>query len=162
MPDELHRVGKWLEVGDGPLVAVGAAGAYEVAQQVQVEADEDQERRQPWMGRHASALDDRAEGEVGHRAGDDVGGEGADQRKRQCVQRMVILRKPQQGMRRVSGQKFGDDADAVEIRGDSGGHDQRFFTSRKRGGVAGREGGGQHPSCKEMRNGAHRVIGLIA
>ena len=42
VPCELDRVGKWLEVRDGPLVAVGTAGADEVAQQVQVEADEDQ------------------------------------------------------------------------------------------------------------------------
>ena len=42
MPGELRRVGEWLEVGNGPLVAVGAAGADEVAQQMQMEADEDQ------------------------------------------------------------------------------------------------------------------------
>ena len=53
VPGELHGVGEWLEVGDGPLVAVGAAGADEVAQQVQVEADEDQERGQPWVSRQA-------------------------------------------------------------------------------------------------------------
>ena len=46
VPGELQRVGEWLEVGDGPLVAVGTAGADEVAQQVQVEADEDQESGQ--------------------------------------------------------------------------------------------------------------------
>lgn len=51
VPGELQRVGEGLEVGDGPLVAVGAAGADEVAEQVQVEADEDQERCHPWMSR---------------------------------------------------------------------------------------------------------------
>lgn len=86
VPGELHGAGEWLEVGDGPLVAVGAAGTQEIAQQVQVEADEDQERRQPWMGRQAAALDNRAEGEAHHRASNDVGGEGADDRKCQSMQ----------------------------------------------------------------------------
>ena len=116
MPGELDGIGERLEVGDGPLVAVGAAGADEVAQQVQVEADEDQERRQPWMSRQAAALDDRAEGETHQRAGDDIGGDGAEQREGQGMQRMVVLREQQQRMRRVSGQEFRDDAEAVEIR----------------------------------------------
>ena len=74
VPGELDGIGEGLEVGDGPLVAVGAAGTDEVAQQVKMEADEDQERRQPWMGRQGASLDHRAEGETYHRAGDDVGG----------------------------------------------------------------------------------------
>lgn len=44
VPGELHRVGERFEVGDWPLVAVGAAGADEVTQQMQVEAYEHQER----------------------------------------------------------------------------------------------------------------------
>ena len=49
VPGELDGIGEWLEVRDGPLVAVGAAGADEVAQQMQVEADEDQERGESWV-----------------------------------------------------------------------------------------------------------------
>jgi len=41
VPGELQRVGERFEVGNRPLVAVWSAGADEVAQQVQVEADED-------------------------------------------------------------------------------------------------------------------------
>ena len=47
VPCELDGIGEWLEVGDGPLVAVGAAGADEVAQYMQVEADEDQKAVSP-------------------------------------------------------------------------------------------------------------------
>jgi hypothetical protein len=122
---------------------------------VKVEAHEDQKRGQPWMGRQTSALDERAEGEANQRAGDDVSGEGADQRERQRVQRMVILREPQQRMRCVAGQKFGDDAKAVEIRGDCGSHHQSLFTARERGGAAGRKSRGQHPSGKEVRDRTH-------
>ena len=64
VPGELQRVGEGLEVGDGPLVAVGAAGANEVAQQVQVEADEHQERGEPAMSRQTASLDDWAKGEI--------------------------------------------------------------------------------------------------
>ena len=46
VPGKLDGIREWLEVGDGPLVAVGAAGADEVAQQVKMKADEDQERGQ--------------------------------------------------------------------------------------------------------------------
>jgi len=49
VPGELDGTGERFEVGDGPLVAVGAAGADEVAQQVKMEADEDQECGEPWM-----------------------------------------------------------------------------------------------------------------
>ena len=51
MPGELDGIGERLEVRDGPLVAVGAAGADEVAQQVQMEADEDQQSGEPWVRR---------------------------------------------------------------------------------------------------------------
>lgn len=54
VPGQLQRVGEGLEVGDGPLVAVGAAGADEVAQQVQVEADEDQKSRESGVGWRAA------------------------------------------------------------------------------------------------------------
>jgi len=54
VPGEMDGSGKRLEVGDGPLVAVGAAGADEVAQQMQVEADEDQERGEPWVRRQTA------------------------------------------------------------------------------------------------------------
>jgi len=54
VPCELDGIGEWLEVGDRPLVAVGAAGADEVAQQMQVETDEDQECGEPWMRRQAA------------------------------------------------------------------------------------------------------------
>ena len=132
VPGELDGIGEWLEIGDGPLVAVGAAGADEVAQYVQVEADEDQKGgesgvrgRTPVWGlrsangpaegairrksRTASALDKRAKCEIrkrsrgSERAGDEVSGKGTDQRKCQRMQRMMVLRKPQQRMRRVPG-----------------------------------------------------------
>src|SRR6478736_873083 len=51
VPSELNGIGERLEVRDGPLVAVGAASADEVAQQMQVEADEDQERSESWVRR---------------------------------------------------------------------------------------------------------------
>lgn len=159
MPGELDGIGKWLEVGDGPLVAVGAAGADEVAQQVKMEADEDQDRGEHpacgWVRGWTAALDNRAEGENHQRASHQKRHKGADDRKGQGVQRMVILRKPQQGMRCVPCQEFGNDAKAVEIRGDCRGHHQRFFAASKRGGPAGWEGRGQHPSGKEVRDGTH-------
>lgn len=40
MPGELEPGREWSEVGDGPGVAVWAAGADEVAEEVQVEAEE--------------------------------------------------------------------------------------------------------------------------
>ena len=54
VPRELQRVGEWLEVRDGPLVAVGAAGADEVAQQMQVKADEDQKSCESRVRRRAA------------------------------------------------------------------------------------------------------------
>ena len=106
MPCKLPGVRERLEVWDGPLVAVGAAGADEVAQQVQVEADEDEQRGQPWVRRRSarrlSAANGWAEGEACEWAGDEERRNGADNRERQAVQRMVILRKPQQGMRRMA------------------------------------------------------------
>ena len=54
MPSELHHVREWFEVRNGPLVAVGAASADEVAQQVQVEADEDQKCRESGVRRRAA------------------------------------------------------------------------------------------------------------
>ena len=44
VPGELNCIREWLEVRDGPLVAIGAASADKVAEYVQVEADEDQDR----------------------------------------------------------------------------------------------------------------------
>lgn len=90
VPGELHGVGERLEVRDGPLVAVGTASADEVAQQVKVEADKDQEGGQPWMSGQGTAFYRRAEGEVSQWAGDKVSGKGTHQRKGQSVQRMVI------------------------------------------------------------------------
>lgn len=136
VPGELQRAGKGLEVGDGPLVAVGAAGADEVAQQVQMEADEDEKCGEPWMSRQAAALYRRAEGEVGQRPRDDIGGKGTHQGKCQRMQRMMVLGKPQQWMRCVTGEKFRDDAEAVDIRRYGCGHDERFFTPRERGRAA--------------------------
>jgi hypothetical protein len=54
MPSKLDGIRKWLEVRDGPLVAVGATSADEVAQQVQVEADEDQKCRESGVRRRAA------------------------------------------------------------------------------------------------------------
>ena len=85
MPGELQRIGEGLEVGDGPLVAIWASGADEIAQQVHVEADEDQERRVSRMRSGAAALYRRAEREVGQRGGNQVGGQGADKSKCQGV-----------------------------------------------------------------------------
>lgn len=130
MPCELHRGGERLEIGDGPLVVVGAAGADEVAQQVQVEADKDQDRRESRMrGQSANwrlwSSNGRAESEVrkracggwgggewmgggqradpGQRPRDDIGGKGTHQGKCQRMQRMMVLGKPQQRMRCVTG-----------------------------------------------------------
>src|ERR1043166_7176401 len=68
---------------------------------------------------------------------------------------MMVLRKPQKRMRCVAGQEFGDDANAVEVRGDCGGHYQRLFAARERGGAADGKYRGQHPSGKEVRDGTH-------
>lgn len=75
---------------------------------------------------------------------------------------MVILRKPQQRMRGVAGQELRDDAEAVDIGGDCGGHDERFFTARKRGGAARRGDRGEQPSGKEVGYGTHYYCRLNA
>ena len=55
VPSQLDGIGERLEVRDGPLVAVGTASADEVAQQVQVEADEDQKSRESGVGWRAAS-----------------------------------------------------------------------------------------------------------
>jgi hypothetical protein len=67
---------------------------------------------------------------------DDIGGKGTRQGKRKCMQRMMVLRKPQQRMRGVARQKFRDNADAVDIWSYGRGYDERFFAARERGGAA--------------------------
>lgn len=64
-PGELQGVGKGSEVGNGPLVAIGTAGAEQVASEVQVEAQEDQHSGEPGMRRGGAAAHARTEGEVG-------------------------------------------------------------------------------------------------
>ena len=158
MPCELPGIRERLEIRDGPLVSVGTAGANEVAEQMQMEADEDECRGKPGVRGQVAALNRRAKGEGGQRAGDEECRHGADQRKSQRVQGMVILGKPQQWMRRIPGQKLGHNAKAIDIRRHGSGDHQRFFSPGERGGLAAGRNRGQQPSGKEMSDRTQGAI----
>jgi len=158
MPGKLPGVRERFEVWDGPLIALGTAGADEVAQQMQMKADKDQQSGKPWMRRQSAALNNWSEGEPGERTGDKKRRNGAHNREGQAVKRVVILRKPQQRVGRMPGQKLRDDAQAIKIRRDGGGNHQRFFTPVERGWFARGRYGGQQPSGKEMRDRTQAAI----
>jgi hypothetical protein len=98
VPTELKGAGEGFEVGNGPLVAIGATCADEIAQQMQVEAQENEQSGQPWMSGGPTPLNHRAKSETRQRASYQKRDEGAYNRENQRVQGVVILGKPQQRM----------------------------------------------------------------
>src|ERR1700756_21901 len=63
---------------------------------------------------------------------------------------MVILREPQERMRGVPGQHFGDDAQSVDVRNHCRQSDECPVPA-----AADTRGIGQNPARKEMRDGTH-------
>lgn len=64
MPGELESGREWSEVGDGPGVAVGAAGADEVTEEMEMEAQEGEQSGDADAVRRGWRLDFGAEREA--------------------------------------------------------------------------------------------------
>lgn len=128
----MKGVGKGGEVRDGPLVAVGAAGADEVTDEVEVEADEDEGGGEEFL------------------AGED-GGEGGDEDGEADVvaEDVVVVGPPIEGAGGVAGGDFADEAEAVEIGNDAGPRDEGAFAAGEGG-----RGAGDDPAGEEMGDGA--------
>ena len=94
VPGELQGVGKGLEVRNGPLVAVRAAGADKIAEKMQMEAQENQSGGEPGMRQVGTATHGGAKSEI-RQAGDEKGRKGAEQRKAEIVERMMVAGKPE-------------------------------------------------------------------
>src|ERR1051326_9027335 len=92
---------------------------------MQVEAYKDEDSGEPGMSGHGTSAQGWSPGEVGQRAGDYECCQGADQREAEAMQRVMVLREPQQRMRRVPGEKLGNNAQAVKVRRHSCRYDER-------------------------------------
>ena len=138
MPGKLEGVGKWEEIGNWPLIAVRAAGADQVTEQVQVEAEKHQQGGFP-------ALSGQKESSYGH-----------DDRKQQGVQGVMVLREPQNRMGRVSRNQFRDKPQPIHIRDYCRACHQGTFTA-----IQGRRIG-QKPSCQKVGCRAQEVVSGVS
>jgi hypothetical protein len=89
-----------------PLTAIPTAGPQHVLKQMHMETQEDRQARFPFL-----------RGKREHKRRN-------DQREHQVVKRVLIKRKSQQGMRRVSSKQFWSNTETVDIRSHTGERDQ--------------------------------------
>ena len=109
VPRDLESGGEWGQIGNGPGIAVWAAGADEVTKEMQVEAEERERGGHRGTSGGGWRLDVWAECEAGQRA-INPGSQGNQHGKSKCMQGVVILREPQQRMAGVAGEEFRNDA----------------------------------------------------
>lgn len=132
-PGEFGLAGEGVEVGNGPLVAVGSARADEVAEEMKVEADADEGGGEEFF------------------VGND-GGEGGDEEGEADVvaEDVVVIAPEVGGCGGVAGGEIDEEAEAVEVGDDAGEGDEGAFAFVEPGG-----GVGDGPADEEMGDGAH-------
>jgi hypothetical protein len=120
------------QIRNRPLISIRSSRSQQILEQVQMKSKEAQDRRLP-------PLASQRKGNDAHR-----------HCERQIVKRMVILREPQQRMRRIAGQYLRNNSQTIHIRNHCRKGNQRPIPL-----AAHIRGVSEHPSRQEVRDGTH-------